>query len=104
MLKKNEMQIILNYALNNKPYSFYGDHVHGFTGYFKAKDGCDLELRIEHTGRGTILNALLFERATGADGKWDIIHHKDHCSWPNKHALKALREWLPIECRGAYNQ
>ena len=104
MLKKNEMQTILNHALNNKPYSFYGDYVHGFTGYWKAKDGCDLELCITHTGQGATLNALLFERVTGADGKWDVIHHKQNFSRPNKHALKALREWLPVEYRGAYYQ
>ena len=104
MLKKSEMQIILNYALNNKPYSFYGDHVHGFTGYFKAKDGCDLELSITHSGSGAWFNATLYEKFTHLNGKPDLTDHKRYYGRPNKHALAVLREWLPIECRGVHYQ
>ena len=100
MLKKSEMITILDHAITNKPYFIYGNYVHGFTGYWEALNGCDLEICIAHTGGGTTLNARLFERVTGDNGKWDIIHHKQHFSRPNKHALIALREWLPIEYIG----
>ena len=100
MLKKSEMITILNHAITNKPYTLYGDYIHGFTGYWKALNGCELEICIIHTGKGTTINALLFERVTGADGKPDIIHHKQHFNRPNKHALAALRSWLPAECIG----
>ena len=102
MLKKNEMQIILDYALTNKPYSFYGDYVHGFTGYFKAKDGCDLELCITHTGQGSTLNATLYEKFIDLNGKPNLTDHKRYYGKPNKHALRALRDWLPVEYVGEY--
>ena len=102
MLKKNEMQTILDHALTNKPYNFYGDYVHGFTGYFSAVNGCDLELCITHSGSGTWLNATLYEKYTDLNGKPNLTDHKRYYGRPNKYALKALRDWLPIECIGAY--
>ena len=100
MLKKNEIQSIINYALTNKPYHFYGNYVHGFTGYWKAQDGCDLELAITHSGSGTWLNATLYEKFIDLNGKPNLTDHRRYYGRPNKHALKTLHEWLPIEYRG----
>ena len=102
MLKKNEMQTILDHALTNKPYNFYGDYVHGFTGYFSAVNGCDLELCITHSGRGTTLNATLYEKSIDLNGKPNLTDHKRYYGRPNKYALTVLRDWLPSECVGAY--
>ena len=104
MLKKSEMQSILNHALTNEPCGFIGDYIHGFTGYWKAKGGYDLELCITHSGSGTTLNATLYERFVGLDGKPDLTDHKRYYGRPNRHALNALRQWLPIEYRGDYTQ
>ena len=100
MLKKSEMQSILGHALSNKPYNFYGDYTRGFAGYWKAKDGCDLELKLRRTEQGITLNILLFERVT----VWHIKTHKEDLRIPTNSALTVLRKWLPIECRGVHNQ
>ena len=102
MLKKSEMIIILNYAVNNKPHHFYGDYIHGLTGYWSAVNGYDLELNITHTVRGAMFSAVLYEKFTDLNGKPNLIDHKRYCGSPNKHALKALTDWLPTNCMGIY--
>ena len=102
MLKKSELQAILGHALTNNPYHFYGNYVHGFTGYFSAVNGCDLELCITHSGSGTWLSAVLYEKFIDLNGKPNLTDYKRYYGRPNKAALAILRGWLPVECRGDY--